>query len=253
MLKVAPMVHSKSTEQRRAVVIRHVAFEDLGSFAAPLARTGYRIDYVEAGVDDLSRADVRRADLLIVLGGPIGAGDETQYPFLADEFRILERRLGADQPTLGICLGAQLMARALGERVFGAERKEIGWAPLSLTEAGGASALRHLAPDNTPVLHWHGDTFDMPRGAVHLAATSVCENQAFLWGARGLALQFHPEVTPGGLERWFIGHALEIETTPGISVAQLRESARRFGPSLLCHGPAFFNEWLARVDAGARS
>lgn len=232
---------------RRAVVIRHVAFEDLGSFAEPLTRLGFRIDCLDAGVDDLDVAAVRSADLLIILGGPIGAGDDDRYPFLADELRLLERRLEGDRPTLGVCLGGQLMARALGERVFSAGRKEIGWAPLSLSEAGAASALRHLAPGKTPVLHWHGDTFDLPRGAVHLAATPVCDNQAFRWGGRGLALQFHAEVTPGGLERWFIGHALEIETTPGVSVTQLRESTRRFGPSLVLHGPAFFNEWLEQV------
>ncbi len=246
------MMVSKYPSARRAVVIRHVAFEDLGSFAEPLARHGYRVHYVEAGVDDLDGPEVRGADLLIVLGGPIGAGDERQYPFLADELRLLERRLGDDRPTLGICLGSQLMARALGERVFAAGRKEIGWAPLSLTDAGRASALQRLAPEKTAVLHWHGDTFDLPRGAVHLAATPACENQAFLCGARGLALQFHPEATPAGLERWFIGHTLEIETTPGISVEQLRESTRRFGPALLTQGPAFLIEWLAQACGAAR-
>ena len=245
------MIDSTSPAGRRAVVIRHVAFEDLGSFAEPLTRHGYRIEYVEAGLDDPGRMDAAGADLLIVLGGPISACDDRQYPFLADEVRILERRLGDDHATLGICLGSQLMARALGARVYGAGTKEVGWGPLSLTEAGGASALRHLAPDKTPVLHWHGDTFDLPRGAVHLASTDACENQAFLWGARGLALQFHPEATGRGLERWFIGHTLEIETTPGISVAALRDSTARAAPRLERQGPAFFDEWLAEVGAGA--
>ncbi len=230
---------------RRAVVLRHVAFEDLGSFAEPLTRRGYRIEYLDAGSDALDRPGVAGADLLIVLGGPIGAGDDRQYPFLADETRLLERRLDAGRPTLGICLGAQLMARALGARVYRAGAKEIGWGPLTLTEAGAASALRHLAPDKTPVLHWHGDTFHLPRGGVHLAATRACENQAFRWGAHGLALQFHAEVTAAGLERWFIGHTLEIETTPGISVAELRAATGRAAPRLERQGPAFLTEWLA--------
>ncbi len=246
------MADSAPPAARRAVVIRHVAFEDLGSFAEPLIRHGYGIEYVEAGLDDLDRAGAAGADLLVVLGGPIGAGDDRQYPFLADEARILERRLGDDRPTLGICLGAQLMARALGARVYGAGTKEIGWAPLSLTEAGGASALRHLAPDKTSVLHWHGDTFDLPRGAVHLASTAVCENQAFLWGARGLALQFHVEVTAGGLERWFIGHTLEIETTPGISVEELRTSTAGAAPVLERQGEAFLHQWLAELGVHDR-
>ncbi len=245
------MTASTSPTHRRAMVIRHVAFEDLGSFADPLARRGYRIEFLEAGVDDLGRAD--GADLLIVLGGPISAGDDRQYPFLADEVRLLEHRLRADRATLGICLGSQLMARALGARVYGAGTKEIGWGPLSLTEAGGASALRHLAPHETSVLHWHGDTFDLPRDAVHLAATDACENQAFLWGARGLALQFHPEATGAGLERWLIGHTLEIATTAGISVAALRASTAGAAPRLERQGPAFFDEWLAQVGAGAPS
>ena len=230
-----------------------MAFEDLGSFAEPLTRHGYRAEFLEAGVDDLSRAEAAGADLLIVLGGPISACDDRQYPFLADEVRILERRLRADRATLGICLGSQLMARALGARVFGTGTKEVGWGPLSLTEAGGASALRHLAPRETSVLHWHGDTFDLPRDAVHLAATDACENQAFLWGARGLALQFHPEATARGLERWLIGHTLEIETTPGISVAALRAATAAAAPRLERQGPAFFDEWLAQVGAGASS
>ena len=240
------MADSAPAGARRAVVIRHVAFEDLGSFAEPLIRHGYGIEYVEAGLDDLDQPAVTDSDLLVVLGGPISSVDDRQYPFLADETRLLERRLGADRPTLGICLGAQLMARALGARVY-AGAKEIGWSPLSLTAAGGASALRHLAPDKTSVLHWHGDTFDLPRGAVHLASTAVCENQAFLWGARGLALQFHVEVTAAGLERWFIGHTLEIETTPGISVEELRAATARAAPLLEPQAQAFLRQWLAEL------
>src|SRR5262245_23163741 len=116
-----------------AAVIRHVAFEDLGSAAGVLERNGYRPAYLEAGLDPLDVAVTRDADLLIVLGGPIGAYEEHLYPFLKDELALLEHRLAADRPTLGICLGAQLMARALGARVYAGGKKEIGFSPLTLS------------------------------------------------------------------------------------------------------------------------
>lgn len=232
---------------KTAVAIRHVPFEDLGSFTALLGERGFQIEYKEAGVDALPGIDALAPDLVIILGGPIGANDERDYPFLVDELHVLEKRLGGERPTLGICLGSQLLARALGARVYTAPRKEIGWGGLRLTEAGQRSCLRHLAADRTPVLHWHGDTFDLPDQAVHLAATAVCENQAFAWGRHTLALQFHAEVTAGGLERWFIGHAGEIAATPGVSVAQLRADTARWNAVLETQARRCLEEWLQQI------
>jgi GMP synthase-like glutamine amidotransferase len=132
-------------------------------------------------------------DLLVCLGGPIGAYEEAAYPFLRDELALIERRLAAARPTLGICLGAQLMARALGARIYPAPAKEIGWGEVRLSEAGQKGPLRHFA--GVPVLHWHGDTFDLPKGAELLASTVLCANQAFAFGRYALAFQFHPETT----------------------------------------------------------
>lgn len=229
--------------------IRHVAFEDLGSFETVFKRHGYRIEYLEAGVDDLTRVARQPPDILAILGGPIGVNDVADYPVLKDELAAIERRAEKDLPTLGICLGSQLMARALGARVYPARGKEIGWAPVSLTDAGWASCLSALAPLDEPVLHWHGDTFDLPQGAVHLASTAMCPHQAFAWGRNWLALQFHPEATARGLERWFIGHAGEIAATDGVSVARLRADTARWGRSLEARGAACLARWLAAVDA----
>ena len=132
---------------KTVVALRHVAFEDLGTLDPLLRQQGASVRYLEAGCDALDQLEALGPDLLIVLGGPIGANDEALYPFLRQELALLERRLAAGRPTLGICLGAQLMARALGARVYPAAGKEIGWSPLALTEAGRRSPLRFLAPE----------------------------------------------------------------------------------------------------------
>ena len=229
-----------------AVAIRHVCFEDLGSFADVLATRGIDVGYLEAGVDDLARLDALAPDVLIVLGGPIGAYEEAIYPFLADELRLLERRLAADRPTLGLCLGAQLMARALGARVYPGPAKEIGWTPLALTDAGHASPVAHLDGAKTSMLHWHGDTFDLPEGATLLASTELCRHQAFSRGNAALAFQCHPEVRAATLERWFIGHANELAGAK-IPLPQLRVETARLGATLEAQGTRCFADWLDGV------
>jgi GMP synthase (glutamine-hydrolysing) len=233
-----------------AVAISHVAFEDLGTAATVLERRGWAVSYRDAAVDDLRGADLEDADLLVVLGGPIGAYEDEVYPFLAHELRLIERRLGAGRPVLGICLGAQLMARALGARVYPGSGKEIGWSPLTSSEAGSRSCLAALG-DHTPVLHWHGDTFDLPRDAVHLASTERYYNQAFAWGRHGLALQYHLEVSAQGLERWYIGHACEIAATPGVSVPMLRRAAEQWASSLAPRAAQCLETWLDGFAAGS--
>jgi GMP synthase (glutamine-hydrolysing) len=226
-----------------ALAIRHVPFEDLGSFAPALRERGFAVAYRDAGLDDLGARDLVDADLLIVLGGPIGVYETKEYPFLRGEIAVVERRLKMGRPVLGLCLGAQIMAKALGARVYPGKRKELGWSPLALTEAGQKSALAALGP-RTAVLHWHGDTFDLPRGAERLASTPLYANQAFAWSSHALALQFHIETTEHGLERWFIGHALEIATTRSVKLDTLRRETRRLGPRLSERGPRVLNVWL---------
>lgn len=226
----------------KLVAIRHVPFEDLNSFAAPLAARGYRIGYCDAPVDDLTAPDLADADLLVALGGPIGAYEDALYPFLTREIALIENRLRQGRPVLGICLGAQLMARALAARVYPG-KKELGWAALSLTEAGRHSPLRFIA-DDMKVLHWHGDTFDLPAGATHLAATGPTLHQAYAFGDHALALQFHIEASAPGLERWYVGHALEIATTQGVSLAGLRADAVREAPRLAPAALAALNAFL---------
>jgi GMP synthase (glutamine-hydrolysing) len=239
---------------RSVIAIRHVPFEDLDAFGSALAAYGYTVSFREAPVDDLSGTDLATCDLLVILGGPIGANEDDHYRFLKDEIVLIEHRLKFNRPVLGICLGAQLMARALGAKVYPSGVKEIGWAPLSLTKAGRDSCLGRLIP-GTRVLHWHGDTFDLPVNATHLASTSHTLNQAFAVNSHGLALQFHPEVTAHGLERWYVGHAVEIAATPRLTVAKLRVDAARYAGRLEPQARACLDTWLdglPKLDVGTK-
>ncbi|HSI59693.1 MAG TPA: glutamine amidotransferase [Ideonella sp.] len=227
------------------LVIQHLAFEDLGSFAPVLRQHGYRLDIRQAGVQPVSADEWATADLVVVLGGPIGVGDVGGYPWLADQIVQLGRRLQQRRPVLGVCLGAQLIAAALGARVHPAGAKEIGWAPLQLTPQGQHSPLRHLA--QTPVLHWHGDTFELPPGAELLAATGLTPHQAFGIGRHALALQFHAEVDPAAMEAWLIGHTLELHLA-GVDLAALRAATAQHGAAAAQAGAALLGEWLSALD-----
>jgi GMP synthase (glutamine-hydrolysing) len=228
-----------------AVAIRHVAFEGLGLIEPVLRRAGYMSHVYDAGIDELWTIEPVKTDLLIVLGGPIGAYEDDRYPFLAKELRILEQRLAAGRPTLGICLGAQLIARALGSKVYPGPAKEIGWAPVTLTEEGRAGPLAAL--DGHAVLHWHGDTFDLPEDAALLASTEICVNQAFAIGRNVLGLQFHGETDGAGIERWLIGHACELAAA-GVDPCAVRADTERHGSALAAAGTKLFADWLAGLD-----
>jgi GMP synthase (glutamine-hydrolysing) len=206
---------------RTVTVVQHVAFEDLGSFESVLRQRGLRIEVLQADVDPLTQEAVLAADLLVVLGGPISVNDTEHFPFLVEARELLAQRLRDDRPTLGICLGAQLMSVALGGSVAPMGRKEIGFGPLSLAAALPADhPLRALT--GGPVLHWHGERFSVPEGATPLASTALCDDQAFSWKQHGLA---------------------ELESS-GIDLHALRADAERYADEVAARGRAFFDAWL---------
>lgn len=232
---------------KTAFAIRHVEFEGLGLFETILSESGYTPVHCDAWRDDLSAEPLLNADLLIVLGGPFSVHDAAQRPYLASEMRLLEHRLDADLPTIGVCLGAQLIAHALGSRVYRQSASEIGWAPVELTQSGKSSPLRHLA--GLPLLHWHGETFDLPAGASHLASTSLCENQAFAIGHSILGVQFHPEVdAQQGIERWICGHEKEL-AADGVDPEILRAATRNIGSTTGHSVRPMLLDWLAQLPA----
>jgi GMP synthase (glutamine-hydrolysing) len=233
---------------KKALTLRHVPFEDLGLLAPLLREREFAIEAIDVPIADLEAVDPLAPDLLVIMGGPISVYQTATFPFLAPEIAFIETRIAARKPTLGICLGAQLMARALGARVYPAAAKELGWLPIQVTEAGMKSPLAKLLP-NTPVFHWHGDTFDIPADATLLASTELCRHQAFSYGLNGhaLALQFHPEVTARGLEAWWVGHIAELSATPGTDVNTLREETHRWAPVIEGQAKAMFREWLVSL------
>ena len=231
---------------RTAVALRHVAFEDLGLLGPVLAAAGWDVSYRDAPIDDLTESAIGNADLLIVLGGPIGVYETTDYPFLLNEIALLERRLAKHLPTLGICLGSQLMAKALGARVFAGPTKEIGWGHVELTEAGNASCLKPLGEDGAQVLHWHGDTFDLPEGATRLAFNANYENQAFGYDDNALALQFHIEADPRTLGTWYVGHTAELSGAK-VPIAGLREQTAAVAARASGQAGRIFKDWLQQI------
>ncbi len=229
-----------------AIAIRHLHFEDLGTLEPLLQSRGYAVRYVDAPTEDLRAPHIADADLLVVLGGPIGAFDEDAYPLLADELALVRRRLGSQQPLLGICLGAQLIARALGAPVAPMGVKEIGFAPLALTAAGHDSPLAALG--GVPVLHWHGDQFGIPPGAQCLAGTATCPHQGFAVGPQVLGLQCHLEADPRTLERWLVGHACELAQA-GVDPRALRAEAQALQARLPAAAGAVFTRWLDGLES----
>lgn len=230
---------------KTAIAIRHVEFEHAGTLAVSLSAADYYLIVVDAADPCMNVELLEKADLLVVLGAPIGAYEERAYPFLTTELRAIDARLRQDKPTLGICLGAQLIARALGARVYPASKKEIGWKPVLLTEAGRASPLRFLS--DTPVLHWHGDTFDLPGGARSLASTEVCCNQALATSSNILGLQFHAEAISNEIERWLIGHAFEISEAR-LDPCDLRRDSLLCGERLRTAARQLFDSWLSGLS-----
>jgi GMP synthase (glutamine-hydrolysing) len=196
---------------RRAVILQHVAHEGPERIADALVRAGCTLDRRRLFAGAVVPPTLDGADLLVVMGGPMGVEDvgNPRYPFLAPELELLRAAVARDFPTLGICLGAQLVAAAAGARVYPLvtgdpphKTREVGWGAVHFArEASDEPVLAGLDPAEI-VLHWHGDTFDLPHGATLLGSTLVCPHQMFRLGRRQFGLQFHVELSAPSVEAW---------------------------------------------------
>jgi GMP synthase (glutamine-hydrolysing) len=221
-----------------------VPYEGLAGFILPIESAGYAIERIGAGDPAFGDADFMAPDLLVLMGGPMAVYERNEYAWIEGELARLARRLAAGLPTLGVCLGGQMIAAALGADVRPGAVREVGFAPIELTDAGRASPLVALA--GVPVLHWHGDLFDLPEGATLLAHTAAAP-QAFVKG-RTLALQCHPEMGDPGdhIERWCEG-ADDYVAGAGTDVATIRADHGRLGPAAVAAGRAMLAGWLAAL------
>lgn len=187
---------------KKAIVIQHVPHEGLGIIGEVLTSFGISAEFVRVYRGERVPQELDRGTLLIVLGGPMGVYESERYPFLKDELNLLERAFKKDSPVLGICLGAQLMAKAAGAKVYKGGKKEIGWYDVTLTIEGARDGLFLSFPEKFRVFQWHGDTFDVPQGAKVLASSKDFPNQLIRIGKRAYGIQFHLEVTERMVYEW---------------------------------------------------
>jgi GMP synthase-like glutamine amidotransferase len=223
---------------RRLVVLQHAPHEGPSRMQSAFERAGFGVELKRLDLGVPVPETTEGMDALLVLGGSMGVGDagDPRYPFLGPEIALLERAVASDFPTLGVCLGAQLLARAAGARVYpnqpGATLvREVGWGAVHFTQSAAEEPVLAGLDSAEMMLHWHGDTFDLPRGATLLASTLHCQNQMFRLRTRLFGVQFHPEIDEADIEVWIREDADYIEGALGpTGAARIAADTKRFMP-----------------------
>jgi GMP synthase (glutamine-hydrolysing) len=195
--------------------------------------------------------DLSSASALVIMGGPMNVYETDRYPFLATELALIKEAIRQNLPVLGICLGAQLIAVALGAKVKPNKVKEIGWYPLQLAKAASDDPLFSLLKDGEMVFHWHGDTFELPIGAIHLAESKNCKNQAFRFGQSVYALQFHLETTSEMIKEWLAVPENQVEIKKALGrkvIEKIEKEADSYKESLFKTGVKFFTAFAHLIQ-----
>jgi GMP synthase (glutamine-hydrolysing) len=234
------------TKPKRGLIIRHVPHEGIAGFRGPIEAAGYELDRIDVCGPEFATTDFLSPDLLILMGGPMAVYEGHANPWIVHEVERIAERLDHGLPTLGICLGAQLIAAALGADVYAGPVKEVGFAPLTLTDAGSASPVAHLA--EVPVLHWHGDTFDLPPGTELLASSASYRHQAFRRGRELLALQCHAEMgTDARIDAW-IEQSTDYLSQANVCPKGIRSEYDVNGPISERAGQRMITAWLQELN-----
>jgi GMP synthase-like glutamine amidotransferase len=237
------------------LVLQHIACEPPGVYEDVLVERGAAIHRVELDEGD-PLPDWREFEAIVAMGGPMSVNDEEELPWLRDEKALIAEAVRAGTPFFGACLGSQLLAASLGGEVGPGPAPEVGLLPVFLTEEAAADPVFADLPHELPTLQWHGDTFSLPEGAVLLASSPVYPNQAFRWGPRAYAVQFHLEVSREMAEEWArvpaYADALEQVLGPGSATALVDELGVR-AEEMRAHGRRLFRRWSDLVEAGGRA
>lgn len=239
----------------KILVFQHVPFEPLGTLDPLLKEAGFRIRYVNFGRKPASRPELDKYEALIVLGGPMNADQIDQYPNLITEVEIIREAVERDMAVLGICLGAQLLAKALGGSVSRNERPEIGWHDVNLTAAGATDPVLAAFGQSQEVFQWHEDGIELPEEAVCLAESDVSPVQAFRFGEHAYGFQFHLEANHSLIERWLTVPDHQGILTDGASDVDVGEIRERCGDAVehlqaLSHRT--FTRWIERFELQPR-
>lgn len=209
---------------------------------------GFEVKSIGMPVMDLDDIDPLAPDFVLIMGAPIGVYQAEHFPFVYKEIDMVSRRIEAGKPVMGVCFGAQLIAKALGSDVYpGAHGKEVGWHPLILHEDGRDHPARHLDGSKTNMFHWHGDTFDLPREA-KLLASSDKYRQIYSYEDHVLGSQCHLEVRDVRLQEWYVANIAEIMSDKtDITLEQLKKESEANIVTLNTQVTRFFTEWLQNV------
>jgi len=229
-------------------VLQHHPVETLGTIADALEGAALAWQYVRVYDGQPVPSSMKGAGGLIVMGGPMGVYQTDRYPWLRDEMLLIEDAVKSNLPTLGVCLGAQILAAALGAKV---ERnpngKEIGWHPIKLGDSAQHDRLMRGLPATLTPFHWHGDIFDLPPGAVLLASSEKTPCQAFRYGDKAYAFQFHFEVTPDGVAAMADAFAKDLNRE-NIAADRMIAQAAEFAPTLEKISDTVFSRWASPIQ-----
>ena len=235
--------------KHRALIFQNAPGEGPGILSDCLDQRQWNWKIIDLFQGDAIPADWLESSLLLVMGGFMNVYEEDAYPFLKDETQVLKKAFDKGLPITGFCLGAQLMAKALNARVMKGPKKEIGWYPVRLTEQGMADPLLSPFPQKSMVFQWHGDTFDLPRGAVPIFSSKDYPNQAMRFGEMNYGFQFHFEITKHMIQEWINNGADEIEETKTENLEDtILKDADRHLPMAHSLAETFFDNYLRKIE-----